>query len=113
LPCDTLETSGLNPVRLRPDNPELIAAWRQLYGVERAAELVTAKRRALTDKGAAYPAWVLDQIGTETMMANRVALGAGLSPPRFRWVPFVDALMLPLRTGAFQRMSPDYRVFYA
>jgi predicted TIM-barrel fold metal-dependent hydrolase len=47
------------------------------------------------------------------MMANRIALGAGLAPPRFPWVPFVDALMLPLRTGAFQRMNPDYKVFYA
>ena len=67
----------------------------------------------MTEKGASYPAWVLDQIGTETMMANRVALGAGLTPPRFRWVSFVDALMLPLRTGVFQRMNPDYKSFYA
>jgi predicted TIM-barrel fold metal-dependent hydrolase len=113
LPCDTLETSGPTPVRLRADNPEFTAAWRTLYGVTQAAELLAAKRRAMTDKGAAYPAWVLDQIGTETMMANRIALGAGLTPPRFRWVPFVDALMLPLRTGAFQRMNPDYKAFYA
>jgi predicted TIM-barrel fold metal-dependent hydrolase len=113
LPCDTLEANGANPVRLRPDNPELIAAWRTLYGVEKATELPAAKRRVMTDKGAAYPAWVLDQIGTETMMANRIALGAGLTPPRFRWVPFVDALMLPLRNGVFQRMNPDYKVFYA
>ncbi len=113
LPCDTLETAGANPVRLRPDNPELVAAWRTLYGVTNAKEVPAAKRRVMTDKGAAYPAWVLDQVGTETMMANRVAMGAGLAPPQFRWVSFVDALMLPLRTGVFQRINPDYKAFYA
>src|SRR5579862_435330 len=113
LPCDTLETAAPNPVRLRPDNPELAPAWRALYGVNEAKEVPAAKRRVMTDKGASYSAWVLDQVGTETMMANRVAMGAGLAPPRFRWVSFVDALMLPLRTGIFQRMNPDYKAFYA
>ncbi len=113
LPCDTLESSGPTPMRLRPDNPEVIAAWQALYGVTQVKEVLAAKRRVVTDKGVGYPAWILDRLGTETMMANRIAMGAGLTPPRFRWVPFVDALMLPLRSAVFQRMNPDYKVFYA
>jgi len=31
LPCDALE-SAPPPVRVRPDNPEWIGAWRALYG---------------------------------------------------------------------------------
>jgi hypothetical protein len=27
------------------------------------------------------------------MFANRVVMGRGLTPPRFRWVPYDDALM--------------------
>ncbi len=34
-----------------------------------------------------YPAWVLDQIGTEYMLANRVAMGPGLTAAAFPWVP--------------------------
>jgi len=27
----------------------------------------------------------------ETMLANRIAMGPGVAPPRFLWVPFEDA----------------------
>jgi hypothetical protein len=55
----------------------------------------------------------LDRIGIETMLANRVAMGRGLEAPRFRWVPFVDALMFPLNNRAMASQNPDYRAFYA
>ena len=58
------------------------------------------------------PDWVLDQIGIETMFANRVAMGRGLNAPRFRWVAFDDALMFPLNNEAARRSNPDYRGFY-
>src|SRR5262249_23267080 len=57
------------------------------------------------------PVWVLDQLGTEYMMANRIAMGRGLVPSRFLWVPFDDALMYPVNT---QNMAdtPDRKFFY-
>jgi predicted TIM-barrel fold metal-dependent hydrolase len=119
LPCDTLEQAP-GPLRTRPDNPEWIGIWRALYGYaqndatpEHVKGLVAAKQRAVHDHGAGYPAWVLDKIGIETMFANRVALGAGLEPPRFRWVPFADALMLPLNNDRAKKLNSDFDWFYS
>jgi hypothetical protein len=58
-------------------------------------------------QGEEFPNWVLDQIGTEVMLANRIMMGPGLAPPRFRWVSYVDALMLPVSTNVEAAMSPD------
>lgn len=108
-----------SPVRLRPDNPEYIGAWKALYGYKyddmseaHLKELMEAKKRVMREKGDGYPAWVLDQVGTETMFANRIAMGRGLQAPRFRWVSYVDALMLPLSSEGAKKINPDYRAFY-
>lgn len=118
LPLEGLEPFALPP-RLNPANPEYIGAWRALFGYKhddmseaQVKELMAAKQRAKRERGDAYPAWVLDQLGIETMFANRVAMGRGLRAPRFRWVSFVDPLMVPLNNEAARRSSPDYRVFY-
>lgn len=118
LTLEGLEPSPL-PLRLRPDNPEYIAAWRALYGYAyndmseaHVRELLEAKRRVMRERSDAYPAWVLDQLGIETMLANRAAMGRGLVAPRFRWVSFVDALMLPLSNEGARRENPDYAHFY-
>jgi hypothetical protein len=55
---------------------------------------------------------VLDRIGTQVMLANRVAMGPGLAPPRFRWVSYVDALLLPLSTAAERTATPDHQALY-
>ena len=68
--------------------------------------------RVRREQGDHFPEWVLDQIGTEVMVANRIAMGPGLAPPRFRWVSYVDALLLPLSTAAEREATPDYRVLY-
>jgi uncharacterized protein len=39
-------------------------------------------------------------------------MGPGLAPPRFRWVSYVDALMLPLSTKAEAAASPDRQKLY-
>ena len=111
---------GPSPVRGRPDNPEYIAIWRDLYGYPHKdaapahlQELETLRARVIQAKGAAYPEWILDQMGIETMLSNRIALGAGLKPPRFRWISFVDALMYPLDNSALKRATPDRAVFFA
>jgi predicted TIM-barrel fold metal-dependent hydrolase len=119
LPLEGLEPFALPP-RLNPANPEYIEAWRALFGYKHGdmseahvKELMAAKQRVMHEHGDGYPAWVLDQIGIETMFANRVAMGRGLTTPRYRWVSFVDALMVPLNNEAARRSNPDYRVFYA
>src|SRR5256714_8397510 len=106
------------PVRLRPDNPERLAAWRALFGYKyndttepHVAELTAKRNQLRAAKGDAYPAWVLDQIGTETMLANRAEMGRGLTPPRFRWVSFVDALSFPLDNSGAAAFSPDRKIY--
>ena len=46
------------------------------------------------------------------MFANRVAMGRGLTAPRFRWVAFDDALIFPLNNEAAKRSNRDYKAFY-
>ena len=118
LPFELLEAFPLM-VRLRPDNLEYTAAWRALFGYKysdmseaHVRELAEAKRRVILGRGDGYPSWVLDQLGIETMLANRVAMGRGLTPPRFRWVSYVDALVFPLSNEAARRTNLDYRAFY-
>lgn len=108
------------PVRLRSNNPEYILAWRSLYGYEHrdmtdqhVRELMQTKQRVMREQGDAYPLWVIDQLGIDVMLANRVAMGRGLSAPRFRWVPFADPLMYPLNNERASKANPDYRARYA
>ncbi len=107
------------PVRLSPSNTEFIGAWRELYGYKHddmdeahVAELLQTKQRVAREQGDKFPTWVLDQLGIQTMFANRVAMGRGLPPPRFRFVSFVDPLIFPLSNEAAKRSNPDYRGFY-
>src|SRR5438067_3876469 len=118
LPLDAIPPFPL-PVRLFPGNPEFIRAWHDLYRYSHddmseahVRELLTAKQNVVKQKGEGTPAWILDQLNIETMFANRVAMGRGLTAPRFRWVPFDDALIFPLSNEAQKRFNPDYKGFY-
>jgi uncharacterized protein len=102
------------PVQLRPENPDWLAAYKALYKYPHADmsdahmnELRGAMQGIAKEQGEKFPAWVLDKVGTEVLLANRVTMGPGLAPPRFRWVSYVDALMLPLSTKAEATTSPD------
>jgi uncharacterized protein len=46
------------------------------------------------------------------MLANRIAMGPGLPTPRFRWVSYIDALLLPLSSKAEAATSPDREKLY-
>jgi uncharacterized protein len=107
------------PTGLRGDNPANIAAWRALYGYQyddtSAAHIKTLmdlKAGVARERGDRAAEWALDQMGTDVMLANRVAMGRGLGPPRFRWVAFVDALLLPLNTAREGAATPDTRPLY-
>ena len=73
LPVDNLEAQS-DPIRQRPKSPEVVDARAQLFGTDKAA--------AIRAHGADYATWILDRIGGETMLSNRVAMGPGLPSPR-------------------------------
>lgn len=107
------------PVRLRADNPEWIAAYRAMYGYSHPdlaeahlAELRQTIVQVIKEQGDRFPESVLDKIGTEVMLANRIEMGPGLAPPRFRWVSYLDALMLPLSTKLEAAGTPDREKLY-
>jgi predicted TIM-barrel fold metal-dependent hydrolase len=120
---DALPLDGIPPFpvphRLSLDDPIWRSAQDALFhppsatndsvyraGVRAAVE---AKRREHAEH---FPEWTLDAAGIEVMLANRIAMGAGLSSPRFRWVPFADPLMYPLDTRGEAARTPDTRALY-
>jgi predicted TIM-barrel fold metal-dependent hydrolase len=119
LPCDPLEPSDPTTIA-RPDNPQYLAAWKALYSyryndrnADHMRELLQTKQKVRQQQGDNFPNWVLDQLGIESEFANRVAMGRGLQPPRFRWVPFDDALMLPLNNSSLANETPDRKFFFS
>jgi predicted TIM-barrel fold metal-dependent hydrolase len=102
LPVDNLEAQS-DPIRQRPKAPEVTEAARQLFGGD--------KPGAIKAHGADYATWILDRVGIETMLSNRVAMGPGLPAPRFLWVPFADALMYPLDNQPLIH-TPDQKAFF-
>lgn len=118
LPCDPLEPSE-TPFMARPENPKFLEAWQKFYGYkyndsqpEHVRELVATKQRIQQEQGDNYPSWVLDKLNIQYMLSNRIAMGRGLDPKRFLWVPFDDALMTPLDNTAVAD-NPDRKIMYA
>jgi predicted TIM-barrel fold metal-dependent hydrolase len=102
LPVDSMEPQS-DPVNLRPGAPAM----------PRAAKALAGKQQALREKGAQYPAWVLDQMGVDVMLANRVEMGTSIEPPRFLWVTYADALIFPLDNSRLAAANPDRKAFFA
>ncbi len=119
LPVDNMEPET-DTVAWRADNPQLPGAWKALWGFDGTAppdaagmKKLESARAAVKDReGARFDAWVLDRAGIETMLANRVAMGPGLEPPRFRWVPYADALLFPLNNVGMAEANPDRALFF-
>src|SRR5579871_6286648 len=93
LPVDNLDPQS-DPVRQREKSPEPTEARRKLFGNSNKAAV---QKQLGPEK---YASWVLDQVGIDIMLANRVAMGPNLPESRFRFVPFADALMYPLNNQA-------------
>jgi len=117
LPCDPLEASE-TPFMASLENPKFLEAWQKLYGYRytdrdpaHVRELLTLKQQMQQQQGDHYPSWVLDKLNIQYMLSNRVAMGRGLDPRRFLWVPFDDALMLPLDNSSVAG-NPDRKFFY-
>jgi uncharacterized protein len=105
LPVESMEPES-DPVALRPGASAVQEATHALFGGQSKAQTMAAK-------GAQYPAWVLDQMGVETMLANRVEMGSRIQPPRFQWVPSADALIFRLYNALLAARTPDRKGFFA
>lgn len=119
LPLDAIPPFVV-PFPLRPEHPLFRAAQHALFGVSEtdtgaafASALTASRARTIQQRGEKYGEWVLDQMHISQQLANRVAMGAGLPANRFRWVSFVDALMLPLDVTAEAKRTPDVGSLYA
>jgi hypothetical protein len=119
---DALALDGIPfslPVTMRPESPAWLAAYRALYKYPHAdlsdahmKELRASMQSLSKKQGSNFPTWILDQVGTEVLLANRIAMGPGLPAPRFRWVSYDDALLFPLSNKAEAAMSPDREKLY-
>jgi predicted TIM-barrel fold metal-dependent hydrolase len=113
LPLDGLGSIEL-PARVRPESQTWLEASKALYGFA-GTELNENSMKVLVDsirnikkqKAEGFPDWALDQAGIEVMLGNRIAMGPGLSAPRFRWVAYDDALLFPISTKAEAAVTPD------
>jgi predicted TIM-barrel fold metal-dependent hydrolase len=110
LPVESMDPYT-DPVRTRDGSGLALEASRALFGA--GADYKARRRQLMEEKREGYANWVLDQLGIETMLANRVSMGAGLAAPRFLWVPFEDALMYPLNNAGLASRNSDRKSFFA
>jgi hypothetical protein len=117
LPMEGIEDVAL-PTPFREGSPYFPEAWHALYGVDQTGDshpnvsrIEQLRQQIEKQKGDLFPVWVLNQSHTDMMLANRVAMGRGLSPDRFKWVPFVDMFLFPLNNTALMK-DPDKKLFF-
>lgn len=123
LPVDSMEPQT-DPVALSAEFPRLHDAWLALWHLDlqpplspdTLVTLQKARSAAQQREGPGYNNWLLTQAGIETQFANRVSMPPGPNPgiatPRFRWVPYADALLYPFSTAALARGTPDRALFF-
>ncbi len=109
---------GSVPLRLRVDNPELVAASKALFGYpyedltpKHAAWLIDKKAALKKNHATGYFDRILDQVGIETAVANRVAMPSYLNPHRFLWAFFVDSFLFPLNNEGLGAENADMQVY--
>jgi uncharacterized protein len=118
LPVDNMEPDT-DPAGMRPTLPALHDAWLAIFHFNGQPpldgaglkQLEAAREATRRQQGEAYATYVLDRANIGTELANRVAMGTGVQPPRFRWVPYVDALLFPFDNSALAN-TPDRKQFF-
>ena len=85
LPADSIQDLAL-PTPFREGSPYFTEAWHGLFAYnypdskpEHLSELEVAKVKERKQRGDQYPSWILNRTNTDIMLANRVAMGRGLS----------------------------------
>ena len=120
---DALPLDGIPPFNVpygvNPEHHHYREAQRALFGASVTDTgkvflnaMSGARAETMAKEGEHYGEWVLNKTGIDIMLANRVSMGAGLPAARFKWVPFVDALMLPLDTRTEAARTPDRRALF-
>src|SRR5580658_2127000 len=92
LPVDNMEPDT-DPAGMRPDLPALHDAWLAIFNfngqppvdADGLKKLEAAREATRQQQGEKYATYVLDRANIGTELANRVAMGTGVRPPRFRW----------------------------
>jgi hypothetical protein len=96
---------GSLPFRLAPENPDWAAARRALFSTVSKAEL---KKR---NPGAKYFDAILDRLGIETSVANRITMSPDLDPARFKWVFYIDPVLFPFDNAGLAARNGDMAAF--
>jgi hypothetical protein len=111
-------TTDLDPLRTRTTNPEWLAAFKDLYGYP-YSDFSPEHLRWLNQKddelrkqwGKEYLSKMLDRVGIQVSVANRVAMDYLENNPRFRFVFFVDPFMFPFNNQRLM-INPDRAVYF-
>jgi hypothetical protein len=110
--------TDLDPFRTRATNPEWAAAAKALFGYpysdfspEHAAWLDKKDDELRKEWGKDYFTKILDKVGIQVGVANRVAMDYLEGNPRFRWVVFVDPFMFPFNNHDLA-INPDRAVYF-
>jgi predicted TIM-barrel fold metal-dependent hydrolase len=107
------------PYRLREENPDWAAAARELFAFP-FADFAGAHGRWLADKkarlrkeqpGTRYFNGLLDKLGIETSIANRITMSDALDPARFKWVFYIDPVLYPFDNTQLAARNPDQAAF--
>ncbi|MGI9073507.1 MAG: amidohydrolase family protein [Bryobacteraceae bacterium] len=109
---------GSAALRIRADNPELIAASKALFeypysdfSPEHTRWLIDRKAQLKRQQGNQYFNHILDRLGIETAIANRVAMPDYLDKKRFRWAFFVDSFLFPFNNANIKSQNGDQQVY--
>ena len=109
---------GSSVLRLRPDNPELLTASHALFqypyedfSADHARWLINRKSLLKRQQGPAYFDHVLDRLGIETVIANRVAMPEYLDKRRFLWAFFVDSFLFPFDNRQIRERNIDEQTY--
>ena len=91
--------TGAAPYRLRPENPDWAAAARALGGLQ--------------PKRGDRQSWtrLLDRLGIETSIANRITMSDDLDPARFKWVFYADSFLFPFDNSGLAARNADQAAF--
>lgn len=107
------------PYRLSEANPDWIAAARALFAFP-YSDLDGAHGKWLADKkaklrreqpGVRYFNALLDRVGIETSIANRITMSDALDPARFKWVFYIDPVLFPFDNAQLAARNPDEAAF--
>ena len=108
----------LDPARTRPTNAEWAVAAKALFGYpyndlspEHAKWLDQKDDELRKQWGKDYLTKILDKVGIQVSVANRVAMDYLENNPRFRFVFFVDPYMFPFDNSKLA-ISPDRAIYF-